>query len=76
MLNAAGIMRTVTDVEFGEIYVNRIGPESLQGFHVGYRESGIGGDDGEHGLESYLRKKMVYVNYGGNPAGALMPYGC
>lgn len=29
------VMRTISDVRFGEIYVNRIGPESLQGFHVG-----------------------------------------
>ena len=57
------IMRAVNDVSFGEIYVNRIGPEALQGFHVGYRNSGIGGDDGLHGLETYLRKKTVYLNY-------------
>ena len=34
------VMRAVRDIDFGELYVNRIGPESLQGFHVGYRNSG------------------------------------
>lgn len=68
------IMRTVNDIDFGEIYVNRIGPESLQGFHVGYRQSGVGGDDGTAGLELYLKKKTVYLNYSGRPATSLMPY--
>jgi lactaldehyde dehydrogenase / glycolaldehyde dehydrogenase len=67
------IMRAVADLAFGEVYVNRIGPESLQGFHVGYRESGLGGDDGPHGLETYLRKKTVYLNYSGKPTAPLMP---
>lgn len=69
------VMRAVRGIDFGEVYVNRIGPESLQGFHVGYRNSGLGGDDGVHGLEVYLKKKTVYVNYGEGPATALMPYG-
>lgn len=69
------VMNAVNEVSFGEIYVNRIGPEMLQGFHVGFRESGLGGDDGVHGLESYMRKKTVYVNYSGAATAALMPYG-
>ena len=69
------VMEAVSGIDFGEVYVNRIGPESLQGFHVGYRESGVGGDDGLHGLETYLRKKTVYVNYSGGPTASLMPYG-
>lgn len=68
------IMRSVRDIDFGEIYVNRIGPESLQGFHVGYRQSGVGGDDGSAGLEIYLKKKTVYLNYSGDAATTLMPY--
>ena len=31
------IMRAVNEIGFGEVYVNRVGPESLQGYHVGYR---------------------------------------
>ena len=69
------IMQAVRDIRFGEVYINRVGPESLQGFHTGYRESGPGGDDGLHGLETYLRKKTVYANYGATSPVALMPYG-
>ncbi|MFN3722213.1 MAG: aldehyde dehydrogenase [Paracoccaceae bacterium] len=69
------IMQAVADIRFGEIYINRIGPESLQGYHTGYRNSGPGGDDGVHGLDSYLHKKTVYVNWSGGSPVALMPYG-
>jgi len=68
------IMRAVRDIDFGELYINRIGPESLQGFHVGYRQSGVGGDDGVAGLEIYLKKKTVYMNYGIGSPTKLMPY--
>ena len=73
--NLKQVMEAVNTVEFGELYINRIGPESLQGYHVGYRNSGPGGDDGTHGLETYLRKKTVYVNYSDGPTTGLMPYG-
>jgi lactaldehyde dehydrogenase/glycolaldehyde dehydrogenase len=68
------VMRAVQDVRFGELYINRIGPESLQGFHTGYRNSGPGGDDGVHGLDHYLRKKTVYVNWSGASPVKLMPW--
>lgn len=68
------VMRAVQEVRFGELYVNRIGPESLQGFHTGYRNSGPGGDDGAHGLDHYLRKKTVYVNWSGSSPVKLMPW--
>lgn len=57
------VMRATRDIDFGEIYVNRIGPENMQGFHAGYRRSGLGGDDGVHGLEIYHKKKTVYLNF-------------
>jgi lactaldehyde dehydrogenase / glycolaldehyde dehydrogenase len=56
-------MRAIDDINFGEIYVNKIGPEQLQGFHTGYRLSGMGGDDGPYGYERYLRRKTVYLHY-------------
>src|SRR5918998_223866 len=58
-------MRAVDDIDFGEVYINKIGPEQLQGFHQGYRLSGMGGDDGPYGYERYLRKKTVYLHYDG-----------
>jgi len=58
-------MRAIDDIDFAEIYVNKIGPEQIQGFHTGYRLSGMGGDDGPYGYERYLRKKTVYLHYDG-----------
>ncbi len=57
------IMTTMRDLEFGEVYVNRENGELVNGFHNGYKKSGLGGEDGKHGLEGYLQKKMMYVNY-------------
>lgn len=57
------IMRAVQDLEFGELYINRQNGESVHGFHTGYKSSGLGGEDGIHGLLGYLRLKSVYNNY-------------
>ena len=56
-------MRAIEEINFGEVYINKIGPEQLQGFHTGYRLSGMGGDDGPYGYERYLRRKTVYLHY-------------
>lgn len=55
------IMRFNRESAFGELYVNRGAGELVQGFHSGWKQSGIGGEDGRHGLENYLRKKVAYV---------------
>ncbi|HYJ76438.1 MAG TPA: aldehyde dehydrogenase family protein [Kineosporiaceae bacterium] len=62
--DVATAMRVTDDLEFGEVYVNTIGPEQVQGFHTGWKLSGLGGDDGQHGFERYLRRKTVYLGYG------------
>jgi len=59
------VMRAVSDIDFGELYINRIGPEAAHAYHTGFRESGIGGEGGQYGLDAYLQKKTVYVNYAG-----------
>jgi lactaldehyde dehydrogenase/glycolaldehyde dehydrogenase len=46
--------------------VNRENFEAMQGFHAGWRKSGIGGADGKHGLEEYLQTHVVYMNYDRN----------
>lgn len=56
------IMRISSDLNFGEVYVNREGGESPQGFHHGYKDSGLGGEDGKYGLEAYVQTKTVYLN--------------
>ncbi|MZK52071.1 aldehyde dehydrogenase [Clostridium beijerinckii] len=61
--NAKNIMRAVNELEFGEVYVNRENGELINGFHNGYKKSGLGGEDGKYGLEGYLQKKTIYMNY-------------
>ncbi|GAN86211.1 aldehyde dehydrogenase [Komagataeibacter intermedius] len=60
--NLKNIMRMTNELNFGEIYVNREGGEAAQGFHHGYGDSGIGGEDGQYGLEAYVDTKTVYLN--------------
>lgn len=50
------------ELKFGETYVNRENFEAIQGFHAGWRKSGIGGADGKHGLEEYLQTHVVYLD--------------
>lgn len=59
------IMKLNTELEFGEIYINRGHGELHQGFHNGYKMSGTGGEDGKYGFEQYLEKKTFYVRYKG-----------
>ncbi|WP_372772054.1 aldehyde dehydrogenase [Mangrovibacterium sp.] len=63
--NMNRIMSLNTELEFGEIYINRGHGELHQGFHNGYKMSGTGGEDGKYGFEQYLEKKTFYVRYKG-----------
>ncbi|TKX29434.1 aldehyde dehydrogenase [Campylobacter sp. MIT 12-5580] len=56
-------MRASRELKFGETYINRENFEAMQGFHAGFRKSGIGGADGKHGLEEYLATHVVYLEY-------------
>lgn len=56
------VLRMTRELEFGEVYVNRGAGEEPQGFHHGYKNSGLGGEDGQHGLEAYVRTKTIYLN--------------
>ena len=57
------VMRAMNEIHFGETYVNREHFEAFQGFHQGVRQSGLGGDDGEHGLEEFLETHICYIDY-------------
>jgi len=61
--NVSTVMQVVKDLNFGETYVNREHFEGIQGFHAGWRKSGIGGADGKHGLQEYLQSQVLYVRY-------------
>jgi lactaldehyde dehydrogenase/glycolaldehyde dehydrogenase len=54
--------KMVRGLRFGETYINRENFEAMQGFHAGWRKSGIGGADGKHGLEEYLQTQVVYMD--------------
>jgi len=56
-------MRVIDGLEFGETYVNRENFEAMQGYHAGWRKSGIGGADGKHGLYEFTATQVVYLNY-------------
>ncbi|WP_061795320.1 aldehyde dehydrogenase [Serratia ficaria] len=60
-LNVA--MTALKRLKFGETYINRENFEAMQGFHAGWRKSGIGGADGRHGLEEYLQTQVAYLQY-------------
>ncbi|SNT22465.1 aldehyde dehydrogenase family protein [Tropicimonas sediminicola] len=58
------IAQTPYALKFGEIYLNRANGEQVQGFHTGWKESGLGGEDGKYGFDGYLRKQTTYLNWG------------
>ncbi len=55
--------KAVRELRFGETYVNRVGPESPQGYHAGFRQSGLGGEGTVWGVRDYLQLKTVYVDW-------------
>lgn len=60
-LNTA--MIALRKLKFGETYINRENFEAMQGFHAGWRKSGVGGADGRHGLEEYLQTHVAYLQF-------------
>jgi lactaldehyde dehydrogenase / glycolaldehyde dehydrogenase len=58
-LNVA--LKACREIRFGETYINREHFEAMQGFHAGWRKSGIGGADGRHGLYEFTQTHVVYV---------------
>jgi lactaldehyde dehydrogenase/glycolaldehyde dehydrogenase len=56
-------MRIAADLEYGETFVNGSGG-AQQGHHIGWKESGMGGEDGRHGAMKYTQIKSVYHNFG------------
>ncbi|MFB6106970.1 MAG: aldehyde dehydrogenase [Halobacteriaceae archaeon] len=56
-------MRVAEDLQFGETYINRTLGESWHGHHIGWKESGLGGEDGKYGALKYTQLKSVYHNY-------------
>lgn len=53
------IMTATERLKFGEVYANCEAEEVVNGFHAGWRESGIGGADGIHGLDEYYNTTVL-----------------
>ncbi|WP_165995686.1 aldehyde dehydrogenase [Bacillus sp. Cs-700] len=61
--NMHEVMKASNVLRYGETYVNRENFEAVQGFHAGMGQSGIGGADGKHGLNEYLKTHVIYMEY-------------
>lgn len=61
--NISRAEQAIRELRYGETYVNRVGPESPQGYHAGFRQSGIGGEGTRWGVQDYLQLKSVYVDW-------------
>ncbi|MCI4321207.1 MAG: aldehyde dehydrogenase family protein [Thermoplasmata archaeon] len=55
--------KAARELQFGETYINRVGPETPQGYHAGFRQSGLGGEGSRWGLYDYMQLKSVYVDW-------------
>ncbi|GAX03917.1 lactaldehyde dehydrogenase / glycolaldehyde dehydrogenase [Secundilactobacillus pentosiphilus] len=53
--------RAANELEDGETYINRFNFEAMNGSHSGWKESGIGGDDGRHGIDEFLNTHVIYL---------------
>ena len=61
--NLKDVMTASEQLKFGEVYANCEAEEVVNGFHSGWRESGLGGADGIHGLEEYYNTTVSYIRY-------------
>ncbi len=66
--------RAVRSIRYGETYINRAGPESPQGYHAGFRQSGLAGEGTVWGVRDYLQLKTIYVDWKEHPAPGYFPY--
>jgi acyl-CoA reductase-like NAD-dependent aldehyde dehydrogenase len=66
--------KAAREIRYGETYINRVGPESPQGYHAGFRESGLGGEGTVWGVRDYLQLKTIYVDWKRTPDPAWFPY--
>ena len=50
-------------LDIGEVYVNCEAEEAITGYHAGWRQSGLGGADGQHGFDEYQNTTVSYLRY-------------
>jgi lactaldehyde dehydrogenase/glycolaldehyde dehydrogenase len=61
--NYRNTMKVANNIEAGELYVNRTPADPYQGFHAGWKRSGLGGDDGKHGMLEFTQTRLVVMKY-------------
>ncbi|MEJ7174111.1 aldehyde dehydrogenase [Staphylococcus caprae] len=61
--NLQEVMTASERLKFGEVYANCEAEEVVNGYHAGWRESGLGGADGIHGFEEYYNTTVSYLRY-------------
>ncbi|SNS60185.1 aldehyde dehydrogenase family protein [Antarctobacter heliothermus] len=61
--NPSIYMDAIQRLETGTIFLNSGITGMVQGYHNGHKLSGLGGEDGMHGIEGYLQKRTVYQAY-------------
>ncbi|WP_210125466.1 aldehyde dehydrogenase [Staphylococcus sp. GDY8P85P] len=61
--NLKEVMKATERLKFGEVYANCEAEEVVNGYHAGWRESGLGGADGIHGFEEYYNTTVSYIRY-------------
>ncbi len=59
----ADIMLAANTIEAGELYINRTPADPYQGYHAGWKRSGLGGDDGKHGMLEFTQTRLVVMPY-------------
>lgn len=61
--NLKEVMEATERLKSGEVYANCEAEEVVNGYHAGWRESGLGGADGIHGFEEYYNTTVSYIRY-------------
>ncbi|MDC7234997.1 MAG: aldehyde dehydrogenase family protein [Spirochaetales bacterium] len=60
--NHSIIMEASGRLEVGTVFINQPIDGHTHGFHSGHKLSGLGGEDGEYGLEGYMQKRTLYMD--------------
>ncbi|NBF10910.1 aldehyde dehydrogenase [Pseudomonas sp. Fl4BN1] len=56
-------MKVAGAIEAGELYINRTPADPYQGYHAGWKRSGLGGDDGKHGMLEFTQTRLVVMPF-------------
>jgi lactaldehyde dehydrogenase/glycolaldehyde dehydrogenase len=57
------VMKAANEMEAGELYINRFPADPYQGYHAGWKRSGLGGDDGKHGMLEFTQTRLVILKH-------------